>query len=115
MREPPPVDKPSSERFSYLIRGLIMLVIGMVAEGFSRPVVPWSYVPGQLAVVVGVGIALGILELYYPRVISVVYLVVAAGVFWFVFGSDTSILPLFLYASAYDLTRFGASWQEPSA
>lgn len=106
MREPPPLSEPPSLRYGYLFRGLIMLVGGMVSEWLMRPIVPWTYVPGTLVVVTGVGIAVAIFDRYRPDFASIAYFAVAVGVFGLTYLSQTSILPLFLYTAAFDLTRF---------
>ena len=107
MRQPPPLTEPPSQRTAYLVRGLLMLPMAAMAEVMVHPIVPWSFIPGQLALIVGAGIGLGVFERYYPKIASIVFVVLAALVFWFSFASQTSMLPLFLFSAAYDLTRFG--------
>jgi hypothetical protein len=107
MRQPPPLTEPPSQRTAYLVRGVLMLPMAVFAEVIANPIVPWSFVPGQLALIVGAGIGLGVFERYYPKIASVAFVALAALVFWFSFASQTSMLPLFMLSAAYDLTRFG--------
>jgi hypothetical protein len=111
MREPPPLSEPPNQRYGYLIRGLIMLVAGMVSEGLMHPVVPWTYVPGMIIISIGVGIGLGVFDRYLPNIAAIAYFVLAIGFFIVTRSAETSLLPLFLYSGFYDLARFGVRVQ----
>ena len=106
MRDETPRMRSAPPRHELLARGLIFFAVGVATEIMFHPVVPWTFVPGTIILVFGIGVALGVLEKFYPRWADPTFLVVSLGIGYLAFQQETSFLPIFLYASAYYLTRW---------
>jgi len=113
MIKPPPIQKPTevpppAHNYDSLIGGLIFLVLGIGAEVVQHPVTPWTYMPGTVFVMVGLGLALAVLEKQYPKAGRIAHAIALTGVFiWYLPASQViSLLCPALFLAFFQLSRF---------
>jgi hypothetical protein len=113
MREPPKVPEPPPQTPDQLIGGIVSLMIGIVSETVLHPVIPWTYMPGAIILMIGLGIGAAVLERQRHREGTIAYFVILAGVaIWFFQGwQNISLLAPMLYTGFYQLTRWGLRLQ----
>ena len=107
VRLPPPIVETPARMAWYVVSGLVLLVLALIAEFGRRPkpIVPASYVPGFLFLTVGAAFAMAILDRYRPRIGGLLYLGPMLIIGWFAMVGQNSMLPLLLYAGLFQLLR----------
>lgn len=107
---PPSGPSSSGNRspFEHLFAGLVCLVAGIVNEASAHPVTPWSYMPGQLLMMVGLGIGTAVWEHHQRRPGTIAFFVIlgAIGIWWISNFPSISYLGLALYIGLHQLTRW---------
>jgi len=105
MPEPKLIREPDNQIIKHFVVGAIYLLLGIVWEAVSRPIVPFTYNPGLSIIAVGLGVAAAASELYIRKWTQPIYYVVLFGVLFQSFAEHQSGLAVLLFGSLFHLTR----------
>ena len=102
-----PQDMPDRQLISRGITGVIFLLVGIYFEAATQPLEPILYMPGFLLLVIGLGFAVPIGELFVPKGRMLVYLPFVLGIAYVQLQNDLSLLPMCVFLGLYRLTQVG--------
>lgn len=104
---PPKIPPAPTHNYDSLVAGLICLVIGIGSEAVLHPIIPWTFMPGTIFVMIGLGVGLAVLEKQYPKPGMICFYIGTAGVmFWYIGAMlNISYLAPMLYFGMFQLSR----------
>jgi len=111
---PPRINPPSkippapAQNYDSLVSGLICLFVGIGSEAVMHPIMPWTFMPGTIFVMIGLGLGAAVLEKHFPKPGMITYYVLMAGVlFWYMNAwQNISFLAPMLFLGFFQLSRF---------
>lgn len=74
-----------------------------------RPIIPWTYVPGSILVILGLGVATALFNRSYVKFGLGAYYAATIGVVIWASLTGTSFFPVFLYMGTFHLTQWALS------
>ncbi len=107
VRTPPPVQDPPTRIAWFVLSGVALLVLALVAEFGVRPkpLVPASHAPGLLILCFGGAVAMAVVDRYLPRYGSAIYLLPMVVILFLQLSGRHSALPVLLYAGIFQILR----------
>lgn len=114
MRPPPKQPESPPPVPDQLIGGIISLVIGIVSETILHPIVPWTFMPGVIILMIGLGLTAAVFQSRVPRWGRLGYFVILVGVLAWYFNGFMQISPLgpMLYVGTFQVTTWALRQQQ---